>query len=89
MAGSGVGIYLVPRDPSAIATARGSRKLGEVAAAAEVSPALLSQLAHGHACRVSAAVASRIEDALGVQRGSLFALNPDDAELLTSYGLPA
>jgi DNA-binding transcriptional regulator YdaS (Cro superfamily) len=88
MPANGSGIYLTCIAPEKIVSGRGGRTYTEVAREAGVSVPFLNQLATGNACRVRAAHAAAIEDALGVPRGSVFALSPADAELLAPYRAP-
>ena len=83
---SAPGIFLVPIDPAEIDAARQGRSYSEVARAAHCSPSFFWELCHGSSRRVTAALAARIEDALIVERGDLFTLEPADALLLSAYG---
>jgi hypothetical protein len=79
------GIFLVPRDAANLDAARAGRTYSSVASSAGCSASFLCDLCHGVSRRVTASLAGRIEDALGVPRGSLFMLEPADAELLMPY----
>lgn len=83
------GIFLVPRSAADLDAARSDRSYGSVAAAAECSVSFLWDLCNGSSRRVTAAIAGRIEDALGVPRGALFTLEPADVALLAPYGCQA
>jgi hypothetical protein len=86
---SAPGIFLVPRDSGLLLTARGDRPYAVVAAAAGCSASFLGDLCNGASRRVTAPLAARIEDAMGVPRGSLFTLQPSDAALLQPYARDA
>jgi transcriptional regulator with XRE-family HTH domain len=79
------GIFLVVRDPQRINEARAGRSYKQIADVAECAPATVCLLATGNRHRVTAKLAARLEDALGVPRGDLFGLAPEDAELLAHY----
>lgn len=79
------GIFLVARDPHALVSARGDRSYAEVAKIAGCSRSFLCQLSTGRQTGVAPRLAADIEDALDVDRGSLFTLTPADAELLAPY----
>lgn len=80
-------VYLHVRSPDALHQAKSSRgvTLAELHLATRVSIPYLSHLMTGARTRVSADKACLIEDALGVGRGTLFALAPTDAALLAPY----
>ena len=73
----------LPRLRLAVATAGTQRA---VAARAGISPPRLSQILHDETGTVAVAVAVAIEDAVNVQRGTLFAL--PDADLARHYVAP-
>jgi hypothetical protein len=79
------GIFLVVRDPQRIKAAQAGRTYKQVADVAECAPATLCLLATGRRKNVTAALGARLEDALGVDRGELFGLAPEDAALLAHY----
>lgn len=79
------GIFLVVRDPQLLNQARGRRSYKDVADAAECAAATVCLLATGKRERVTADLAGRIEDALDVPRGTLFALSADDHVRLQPY----
>lgn len=78
------GIYLVPRDVLALATAR-RLTYRQLAALVGCSQSFLCELERGTAVHVTADLAARIEDALDCPRGTLFRLRPADAVLLAPY----
>lgn len=82
---SAPGIFLVPRSAAKLVAARRDRTYHAVAKTAGCSVSFLWDLSNGTSRRVTAALAARIEDALEVQRGTLFMLEPDDAALLEPY----
>jgi len=57
----------------------------DVAMRAGISPARLSQILTGRAPVIKVAQAARLEDVLGVPRGTFFAFAEDDAELVADY----
>lgn len=78
------GIYLEAR-ADLLNLARGGRSLRTVAKRAGCAASVLCELETGVKPRASAELAHRIEDALGVDRGTLFRLAAADAELLRPY----
>jgi transcriptional regulator with XRE-family HTH domain len=81
------GVYLRVRDHEALHEAQSSRyaTLAELSLRTGVSVAYLSHLACGRRGRIAARHAAKIEDELGVPRGTFFELDPADVELLDPY----
>lgn len=81
------GVYLHVRNPEALHRAKGSRgvTLALLAVASGLTKGYISHLMTGRRTRVDPRRASRIEDALGVPRGTLFRLTAIDSELLLPY----